>query len=93
MDQLENKENIQYYKDMIKNLDLQLKDLYAQKEYLEKTIGTSDVIIISQMFLNIKQQLKALYQEKKEMIILDGSTLIIPVGSKIYVKKSNIKKS
>lgn len=92
MDQLVNKQNIQFYKEMIENLDLQLRDLYAQKEYLKKSIGTSDVIIISQMFLNMKQ-LEALYQEKKDMIIIDRNTIMIPIGSKIYVKKSNIKKS
>lgn len=93
MENLENHEDIKVYKDMIENLDLQLRDLYAQKEYLEKTIGTSDAVMISQMILNMQQQLENLYKEKKDMIIIEGNTIIIPNGSKIYVKKSVIKKS
>lgn len=93
METLENKDDIQLYKDMIENLDLQLRDLYAEKEYLEKTIGTSDAVTLSQMILNMQQQLETMYQEKKDMIVIEGNTIIIPNGSKIYVKKGYIKKS
>ncbi len=93
LENLENKEDIQLYKDMIENLDIQLKQLYAEKEYLEKTIGTSDAIALSQMILSMQQQLEEVYKEKKDMIVIDGNTIIIPNSSKIYVKKGYIKKS
>ncbi len=93
MESIEKKEDIQLYKDMIENLDLQLRELYAEKEYLEKTIGTSDAVTISQMILSMQQQLEALYEEKKDMIVIEGNTIIIPSGSKIYIKKGYIKKS
>ncbi len=79
--------DLELYKDMIHTLNLQIVQLYAEKEYLEKTIGTSDPVIIAQMIKNMEQQLIELYKEKEQYIVVEGNKIIIQGPRKVIIKK------
>jgi len=49
------------------SIEEQLITLYAEKELLEKTLGTSDPTILIAMVQSMEEQLVALYDEKVEL--------------------------
>lgn len=83
-----NNGNLDVLKDMVANLEMQLVSLYAEKEYLERELGTSDPVIIVHMIKSMEKQLVELYGERKESVVIDSQEIVIKGAKKIIIKKS-----
>lgn len=71
------------------SLELQLQNLYNERETLEEAYGVSTAEDIRLMLDNLNSQLAVLYQERENYIILDGDQLVIQGPKKFFIKKAD----
>ncbi|MCS7205555.1 MAG: hypothetical protein NZ853_07645 [Leptospiraceae bacterium] len=70
-------------------MEKQLIDLYSEKEFLEREIHTSNPILIVHMIKNMERQLKELYEEKRNYLVIDANQIIIQGAKKIIIRKKS----
>ncbi len=68
-------------------MEMQLHSLYAEKELLEKELGTSDPIQIAEMVKSMQTQLEDLYAWKENYETEDVSVLKIYGNKKVFIKR------
>lgn len=68
-------------------MELQLSSLYAEKELLEKELGTSDPVQIAEMIQNMQIQLEDLYSWKEKYETEDVSVLKIYGNRKVFIRR------
>lgn len=68
-------------------MELQLHSLYAEKELLEKELGTSDPEQIAAMIQSMQIQLEDLYSWKENYETEDVSVLKIYGNRKVFIKR------
>ncbi|MCR9144181.1 MAG: hypothetical protein NXI24_18175 [bacterium] len=71
------------------SLELQLQNLYNEREILEEQYGVSGSEDIRLMLDNLNAQLVTLYQERENYVIMDGDALIIQGPRKFFIKKTD----
>lgn len=71
------------------SLEIQLQNLYNEREILEEHYGVSGSEDIRLMLDNLNSQLGVLYQERENYVIMDGDALIIQGPRKFFIKKSD----
>ncbi len=71
------------------SLELQLQNLYNEREVLERHYGVSGSEEIRLMLDNLNAQLATLYEERENYVIMDGDALIIQGPRKFFIKKSD----
>lgn len=77
------------FEDKIKNMEMQLIELYAEKRYLEKELMTSDPAVIVQMVKSMKEQLQELYEEKAKGVFIEKGKIVIRHPGSVVIMKSN----
>ncbi len=71
------------------SLELQLQNLYNEREGLEAAYGVSTAEDIRLMLDNLNSQLAVLYKERESYVIMDGDALVIQGPRKFFIKKAD----
>ncbi len=77
---------------LIDSLELQLIQLYDEKTILDQYLGTSEPERIIELVQSIEEQLKELYNEKENSIVVQGNRLRIHGPKKIIIKKTGVNR-
>lgn len=69
--------------EILDSLELQLKLLYSDKEYLEKELNVSNPEDLILMVNSLSMQLEDLYRERENSIIIEDNIITVNGGRKI----------
>lgn len=69
--------------EILESLELQLKLLYSDKEYLEKELNVSNAEDLILMVNSLSMQLEDLYRERENSIIIEDNIITVNGGRKI----------
>lgn len=69
--------------EILESLELQLKLLYSDKEYLEKELNVSNAEDLILLVNSLSMQLEDLYRERENSIIIEDNIITVNGGRKI----------
>ena len=71
----------------LETIEQKLNEVYANKEYLWKELGTSDAIEIIEMYKSLEFQLVELYKEFENAIFIEPDGIHFHSVKKIVIKR------